>query len=108
MKVLLLIIVGLIAISFVASLVGPLIVVAIGGTLLYYAFKHLSRKGLSVLSVIWWVIVGALGFKLMIVNLPHVLFLVGGFALVYFLHKRSNGGFSRQSGALEASWRDLG
>jgi len=120
MRLILIIILGIIALSIAATLVGPLIVLAIGGVLAYYAYKNLSRSNNGLLSVIWWVIVGAIGVKMFLGALPGFVFIAAIAALVYFAFRQSNRPLQSKVKAspngsstfseyenFEAEWRDI-
>ena len=119
MRLILIIILGIIALSIAASLVGPLIVLGIGATLAYYAYKNLVKSNNGMLSIIWWVIVGALGIKMFIGALPGFVFVAAVAALVYFAYKKSNSAQANVTAApsgssvlseyenFEAQWRDI-
>jgi len=120
MRLILLIILGIIALSIAATLVGPLIVLAIGGVLVYYAYKNLVKSDNGVLSIIWWVVVGVIGVKMFIGALPGFVFVAAIAAMIYFATRQSNR--STQAGVnvdasgssvysdyenFEAEWRDI-
>jgi len=110
MKLLLVIIIGLIAISIIASLVGPLIALAIGGTLIYYAFKNLSKRNISVLSIIWWVIVGLIGITIAVHTLPNILFILAIVAVVFFVSRRNSNNqasMNKDARCYEAQWHEI-
>ncbi|MCL2560007.1 MAG: hypothetical protein FWE07_05915 [Turicibacter sp.] len=91
MRLILLLILGLIALSILATLVGPLIVLGIGGLLAYYAYKNLVKSDRGLLSILWWVIVGATGISMIIGSLPGFIFLGAVAVLMYFaLRKEPN------------------
>ena len=119
MRLILIIILGIIALSIVGTLIGPLIVLGIGAALIYYAYKNLVRPNNGMLSIIWWVVVGAIGVKMFIGALPGFVFIAAIAALVYIAYKRSNrpqasvnadsNGSSMYSEYenFEAEWRDI-
>jgi len=119
MRLILLIILGIIALSIAATLIGPLIVLSIGAVLAYYAYKNLTKANNGVLSIIWWVIVGALGVKMFIGALPGFVFIAAIAVLVYFALKKTNRPQAHaQAGSsgsstfseyenFEAEWRDI-
>ena len=90
MRLILTIILGIIALSIAATLIGPLIVLGIGAALAYYAYKNLVRSNNGTLSIIWWVIVGAIGVKMFVGALPGFVFIAALAALVYFALRKSN------------------
>jgi len=90
MRLILIIIFGFIALSIIASLVGPLIVLGIGAVLAYYAYKNLVKSNNSILSIIWWVIVGITGAKMFIGALPGFVFIGAIATLAYIAFKKSN------------------
>ena len=120
MKLILIIILGFIALSIAATLIGPLIVLGIGAVLAYYAYKNLVKANKSVLGIIWWVIVGAAGVSMVVGALPGFVFIAAVAALVYFAFRKSNSSSqanveSGSNGAsvfseyesFEAEWRDI-
>jgi len=90
MRLILLIILGVIALSIAATLVGPLIVLGIGATLAYYAYKNIARSDRSALAIIWWVIVGVIGVKMFVGAMPGFVFIAAVAALIYFAVNKSN------------------
>ena len=120
MRLILLIILGLIALSIAATLVGPLIILGIGAVLAYYAYKNLAKENKSILGIIGWVIVGVIGVKMFIGALPGFVFIFAIAALVYFAFRNSNtksqpnveanpngsSVFSEYE-SFEAQWRDI-
>jgi len=120
MRLILIIILGFIALSMAASLIGPLIVLAIGAVLAYYAYKNLVKSDKSLLGIIWWVVVGAIGISMFIGALPGFVFVAAIAVLVYFAFRKSNRSSQAnvESGSNEASvfseyesfeaeWRDI-
>jgi len=122
MRLILIIILGIIALSVAATLVGPLIVLGIGGVLAYYAYKNLVKSNKSVLGIIWWVIVGATGISMVIGALPGFVFIGALAVLIYFAFKNSNSTAQTQPNvdtnpngssvfseyeSFEAEWRDI-
>jgi len=120
MRLILVIILGVIALSIIASLVGPLIVLGIGAVLAYYAYKNLVKPNNGALSIIWWVVVGVIGVKMFIGALPGFVHIAALATLAYFAFKHSNR--SSQSNVkadpsgsstfsdyqnFEAEWRDI-
>jgi Zn-dependent protease with chaperone function len=120
MRLILIIILGFIALSIVATLVGPLIVLGIGAVLAYYAYKNLVKSNKSALSIIGWVIVGAAGVSMFVGTLPKLVFIAAIAALVYVAFRKSNikpqpnveinpngsSVFSEYE-SFEAEWRDI-
>jgi len=120
MRLILITILGIITLSIAATLVGPLIVLGIGAVLAYYAYKNLVKSDKSALGIIWWVIVGVTGIKMVVGALPGFVFIAAIGALVYVAFRKSNG--SAQSNvetdpsgssvfseyeSFEAEWRDI-
>ena len=120
MRLILLIILGFIALIIATTLIGPLIVLAIGTMLTYCAYKKLVHSDKSVLGIIWWVIVGATGISIVIGALPGFV-LIGGIATVVYLAFRGTspkvrpnvgGDINRSTSfseyeSFEAEWRDI-
>ena len=120
MRLILIIILGIIALSIAASLIGPLIALGIGAVLAYYAYKNLVKPNNGALSIIWWVIVGVIGVKVFIGALPGFVYIAAIAALIYFAFKQSNrssqatvkadpngsSAFSEYQN-FEAEWRDI-
>lgn len=90
MRLILIIILGFIALSIAATLVGPLIVLGIGAVLSYYAYKNLVKSDNSILSIIWWVIVGIMGVNMFVGALPGFVFIVAIVALFYIAFRKPN------------------
>ena len=122
MRLILLIILGFIALSIAASFIGPLIVLSIGAVLAYYAYKNLAKANKSILGIIGWVIVGAIGVKMFIGALPGFVFVAAIAALVYFALRNSDTSTKSQPNVdrgsngssvlseyenFEAQWRDI-
>ena len=120
MRLILIIILGFIALSIAATLIGPLIVLGIGAVLAYYAYKNLVKSDKSLLGIIWWIIVGATGISMVVGALPGFIFIAAVAALVYFAFKKSNGSSQRdvemdpngssvfsEYESFEAEWRDI-
>lgn len=115
MRLLLLIILAFILLNVVASLVGPLIVLAIGGVLSYYAYKNLAKADKSLLGIILWVIVGATGISMIVGALPGFVFVGAIVAVIYLMYKNSNSKSQTANGAtahktydsFESEWRDI-
>jgi len=120
MRLILFIIFAIIALSIAATLVGPLIVLGIGGVLVYYAYKNLVRSNNGVLSIIWWVVVGVIGVKMFIGALPGFVFIAAVAAMIYFASRQSNRSSQANVKAdangtsafsdyenFEAEWRDI-
>ena len=118
MRLILIIILGFIALSIAATLVGPLIVLGIGATFAYYAYKNLVKSNKSALGIIWWVIVGATGVSMIVGALPGFVFIAAVAALIYFAFRKSNNRaqVNVESGSnavfseyesFEAEWRDI-
>ena len=120
MRLILLIILGFIALSIAATLIGPMIVLGIGAVLAYYAYKNLVKSNNSVLGIIWWVIVGVTGVKMFIGALPGFVFIAAIAALAYFAFRKPNpkaqsnvetcpNGSSvfNEYESFEAEWRDI-
>ena len=120
MRLILFIILAIIALSIAATLVGPLIVLGLGGVLVYYAYKNLVRSDNGVLGIIWWVVVGVIGIKMFIGAMPGFVFIAAIAAMVYFASRQSNRSSQASvkadaSGSstfsdyenFEAEWRDI-
>ena len=120
MRLIIIIILGFIALSIAATLIGPLIVLGIGAVLAYYAYKNLVKSDKSLLGIIWWIIVGATGISMFIGALPGFIFIAAVAALVYFAFRKSNGSSQRdvemdpngssvfsEYESFEAEWRDI-
>lgn len=119
MRLILLVILGFIALSIAATLIGPLIVLGIGVVLAYYAYKNLVQSNKSILSIVWWVIVGATGISMVVGALPGFVFIGAIATLVYLASRKSNpkvqpvdinpnssSAFSEYE-HFEAEWRDI-
>jgi len=113
MRLILLIILAFVALSILASLLGPLIVLAIGIVLAYYAYKNLVKANKSIFGIIWWVIVGTTGISMVVGALPGFVFIGAIVALIYFASKNSNAKPKTVAPAtgtyenFEAEWRDI-
>jgi len=120
MRLILIIILGFIALSIAATLIGPLIVLGIGAVLAYYAYKNLNKSNNSVLGIIWWIIIGATGVSMFVGALPGFVFIAAIATLVYFAFRKSNtksqpnveinpNGSSvfGEYESFEAEWRDI-
>lgn len=120
MRLILIIILGFIALSIAATLVGPLIVLGIGAVLSYYAYKNLVKSDNSILSIIWWVIVGIMGVNMFVGALPGFVFIGAIVALFYIAFRKpksqsqSNVEINPNSSSVfneyqsfEAEWREI-
>jgi len=113
MRLLLLVIIAFIALNIVASLIGPLIVLAIGGILSYYAYKNLAKADKSLLGIILWVIVGAAGISMIVGALPGFVFIGALIAIVYFAYTNSRtrathgAPVHKEYESFESEWRDI-
>jgi lia operon protein LiaI len=117
MRIILLIILGFIALSIAATLIGPMIVLGIGAVLAYYAYKNLLKPNKSVLNIIWWGLVGVIGVNLFVGILPGFVFIAAIAALAYFVFRKTNPKVNKtdpnQSSlfneyeSFEAEWHDI-
>lgn len=120
MRLILSIILGFIALSVVATLVGPLILIGIGAVLAYYAYKNLVKANNSALGIIWWVIVGITGIKMFVGALPGFVF-IGAIAVLFYVAAKSSNAKAQPTAKInpngssvfseyesfEAEWRDI-
>jgi len=84
MRLIVLIILGLVAFSIFASLIGPMIVLGIGATLVYLAYKSLVIREKGLLSIIWWVLVGITGVKIIVGAFPGFIFVLAVALIIYY------------------------
>ena len=90
MRLILIVILSLLALSIAATLIGPLVVLGIGASLVYFAYKKLVKRDQSALGIIWWVIVSATGISMFTGALPGFVFIGAIVALVYFVSRKSS------------------
>lgn len=89
MRLILIFILGFIVLSLLLTLVGPLLVLGIGAMLAYYAYQNLVKSNNSVLSTIWWVIIGITGVKIFAGALPGLVFIGVIVAVCYFAFRKT-------------------
>lgn len=122
MRLILTILFGFIALSFIVAISGPLIVLGIGAVLTYYSYKNLIKANHSILGMIWWLIVGTTGVSMFVSALPSFMFVVAFAILLYLIFRKSNSKPKSQLNveinpnkssvfseyeSFEAQWRDI-
>jgi len=87
MKLILIIAVVLIAISLIATFLWPLLMVMLGGVLVYYAYKNITKTKRGVLEVILWIAIAAIGITIIVNALPGLTFILAVLVAIYFITK---------------------